>query len=57
MQSRSVFIKNLNFSTSETALKQHLQRNMNLGSLRSVVVSDFFSVHNLELLNFRGMLY
>lgn len=37
-ESRSVFIKNLNFSTSETVLKKHLQKNLKEGALRSVII-------------------
>ncbi|KAI5074699.1 hypothetical protein GOP47_0010660 [Adiantum capillus-veneris] len=37
-ESRSVFIKNLNFSTSETLLKKHLQEKLKEGSVRSVTI-------------------
>lgn len=38
-QARSVFVKNLNFSTSEVSLKQHFQQKITQGAVRSMTVS------------------
>ncbi|KAH7293538.1 hypothetical protein KP509_28G030000 [Ceratopteris richardii] len=37
-ESRSVFIKNLSFTTSEASLKKHLQKNLKEGSVCSVTI-------------------
>lgn len=38
-QARSVFVKNLNFSTTEVSLKKHFQQKINQRAVRSVTVS------------------
>lgn len=37
-QARSVFVKNLNFSTTEASLKQHFEQKIFQGAVRSVTV-------------------
>lgn len=49
IQSRSVFVKNLNFKTSDDDLKKHFSDHLKKGSIRSVKVdtektSNFFSM-------------
>lgn len=39
-QARSVFVKNLNFSTAEVSLKKHFQQHVSQGAVRSVTVSS-----------------
>ena len=39
-QARSVFVKNLNFSTTEDSLKKHFQQKINQRAVRSVTVSS-----------------
>lgn len=38
IQSRSLYVKNLNFKTSDESLKKHFGDNMKCGSIRSVKV-------------------
>lgn len=38
-QARSVFVKNLNFSTTEVSLKKHFQQKITQGAVRSITVS------------------
>ena len=37
-QARSVFVKNLNFSTTEASLKKHFEQKISQGAVRSVTV-------------------
>lgn len=41
-QARSVFVKNLNFSTTEVSLKTHFQQKITQGAVRSITVSLLF---------------
>ena len=41
LQSRSLFVKNLNFSTSDESLRKHFSERMKEGEILSVKVSIF----------------
>ncbi|CAM6046368.1 unnamed protein product [Sphagnum compactum] len=42
-QARSIFVKNLNFSTTESSLKKHFQKHITEGTIRSVTIKKKLS--------------
>lgn len=48
-QARSVFVKNLNFATTEASLQKHFQQKSSQGAVRSVTVSFYILIAHLLL--------